>query len=473
MPRQTKIIATLGPATDDSEQLEKLIDSGLNMVRLNFSHDDAEKHVQRAQQVRECVARKNRAIGILADLQGPKIRLTRFKDGKVTLKEGDEFKLNVELGEDDGTEEQVGVTYKDLPKDVKLDDVLMLDDGNVVLRVKSVLFPVIYTEVVVGGDLSNAKGLNRQGGGLTAESLTTKDHQDIRTIGKMDVDYLAVSFVRSAVDVNTARELLRAAGCNAGIISKIERLEALENIDEILDASDGIMIARGDLAVEIGDARLPGVQKNLIRSAREKNRLAITATQMMLSMLEHTQPTRAEVLDVANAVLDGTDAVMLSQESAVGKHPSKVVAALDRICRGSEDNDWTVDLSNGMREQYVNAEEAIAISAMYTARYFNIAAIVALTESGSTAKWLSRTLSGIPIYAVSSHTKTHRRVTLFRGVHPVNFAFDLNSEARPGQQVVAELLEREILKKGDRVILTKGDMMGVQGATNTMKIISV
>ena len=470
--RHTKIVATLGPATDKRPVMEKMLRRGVNVVRINFSHGDVRNQCKRIDQVRECAERLQRAVGVLADLQGPKIRIARFADGPVHLAEGDEFVLNAELGVDEGTVEQVGVTYRNLPKDVKLDDILIVDDGNIVLRVTAVLDPRITTEVIVGGELSNSKGVNRQGGGLTASSLTSKDHQDIRTAGAMDVDYLAVSFVRNEVDVQIARELLRATGCRGGIISKIERAEAVENMEEIINVSDGIMIARGDLAVEIGDAKLPGVQKRLIRTARARNCITITATQMMQSMIEHPQPTRAEVLDVANAVLDGTDAVMLSQESAVGRYPSKVVAALDRICRGSELTDYDADMDMQVRRRYANAEEAIATAAVHTARHFGIVAIVALTESGSTAKWLSRTISGIPIYAVSSHPTTHRRVALFRGVHPISFEFSEDSDSLIGAQVVEELLRRQIIRKGDRIIVTKGDVMGVQGGTNTMKIVT-
>lgn len=470
--RQTKIVATLGPATDDRAVLERLISKGVNVVRLNFSHGDIALHRERIEMVRECAQLQNRAIGILADLQGPKIRTARFRDRKVELEQGAEFVLNAELGAGDGTVEEVGVTYRNLPRDVTLGDILVVDDGNIVLKVTKVLDPKVYTEVLVGGALSDSKGINRRGGGLTAASLTGKDHQDIRYAGELDVDYLAVSFVRNAVDVQIARELLQAAGCSAGIIAKIERAEAVTNMETIIDASDGIMIARGDLAVEIGDAQLPGVQKRLIRIARERNRLTITATQMMQSMIASAQPTRAEVLDVANAVLDGTDSVMLSEESAVGKHPSKVVSALDRICRGSELTGWELAMSTETREQFTNAEEAVATAAVHTARYFNIVAIVALTESGSTAKWLSRALAGIPIYAVSNHEKTHNRVTLFRGVHPINFQFDLESDVPMDRQVVSELLERSEIEPGARLIITKGDVVGEEGGTNTMKIVT-
>ena len=471
--RQTKIVATLGPATDSDEEMSRLIKKGLDVARVNFSHGSADEHRRRIELVRKHAEEQQRAVAVLADLQGPKIRITKFKDGKILIKEGDPFELDVEMDDDAGVQDRVGVTYKSLPKDVKLGDVLIVDDGNIVLEVTEVLDPVIKTVVLVGGELSNSKGINRQGGGLTASSLTPKDHQDIRVAGELDVDYLAVSFVRNAVDVSFARELLRVTGCQGGIVSKIERAEAVDKIEEIVDVSDGIMIARGDLAVEIGDAQLPGVQKMLAKVARRRNRFVITATQMMTSMVTQTTPTRAEVLDVANAVLDGTDAIMLSQESAIGKHPAKVVAAVDRICRGSESTDRSIDRIERGDDQFSSTEEAVAMATMYTARHYEVTAILALTESGSTAKWLSQSLSGIPIYAVTPHAWTQRRVTAFRGVHPISFNMNKKSDKPIEVQAVKKILEDKIIKKGDLLLVTRGELAGVQGGTNTMKIIMV
>ena len=471
--RQTKIVATLGPATDTDEEMSRLIRKGLDVARVNFSHGLADEHRRRIKLVRKHAAEQQRAVAVLADLQGPKIRITKFRDGKIFLKEGEPFEFDVEMDDDAGVQDRVGVTYKSLPKDVKLGDVLIIDDGNIVLEVTEVLDPVIKTVVLVGGELSNSKGINRQGGGLTAASLTPKDHQDIRVAGELDVDYLAVSFVRNAVDVSFARELLRVTGCQGGIVSKIERTEAVDRIEEIVDASDGIMIARGDLAVEIGDAQLPGVQKMLVKVARRRNRFVITATQMMTSMVTQSTPTRAEVLDVANAVLDGTDAIMLSQESAIGKHPAKVVAAVDRICRGSESTDRSIDRIERGDDQFSSTEEAVAMATMYTARHYEVAAILALTESGSTAKWLSQSLSGIPIYAVTPHAWTQRRVTMFRGVHPISFNINEQSDKPIEVQAVKKFLEDKIIKKGDLLLMTRGERTGVQGGTNTMKIVMV
>ncbi len=471
--RQTKIVATLGPATDSDKEMSELIACGLDVARLNFSHGAIEDQRKRIDLARKHAALQNKPLAILADLQGPKIRITKFRDGFVTLKEGDMFQLDVEMNHDEGTQERVGVTYKELPRDVKLGDILILDDGNIVLEVTQVLDPVIHTEVIVGGKLSNSKGINQQGGGLTAASLTPKDHQDIRFAGELDVDYLAVSFVRSEIDVRLARALLKASGCDGGIIAKIERVEAVTNIESIVDASDGIMIARGDLAVEIGDAQLPGVQKMLVKAARERNRTVITATQMMTSMVTSPSPTRAEVLDVANAVLDGTDAIMLSQESAIGKHPARVVATADRICRGSESTDSQVNRVERGVKKYSSTEEAVAMATMHTARHYEITAILALTESGSTSKLLSRTISGIPVYAVTPHASTARRVALYRGVHPIQFQYDEDSPIEIEFQVIKGCLERNIIKNGDILLLTRGELAGIPGGTNTMKILVV
>ncbi len=473
MLRQTKIVATLGPSTDSDHEMSRLIRKGLNVARVNFSHGSSDEHRRRIELVRKHASEQRRAVGILADLQGPKIRIAKFKDKQIHLAQGDPFILDVDLDEDAGDQERVGVTYKNLPKDVKLGDILIVDDGNIVLEVTEVLDPLVKTKVLIGGVLSNSKGINRQGGGLTAASLTPKDHQDIRTAGDLDIDYLAVSFVRNAVDVSFARELLSVTGCEGGIVSKIERVEAVKNIEEIVDASDGIMIARGDLAVEIGDAQLPGVQKQLVAVARRRNRFVITATQMMTSMEHSLTPTRAEVLDVANAVLDGTDAIMLSQESAVGDHPAKVVSTVDRICRGSESTNMGMDRVERGDDLFDSTEEAVAMATMYTARHYNVAAILALTESGSTAKWLSQQLSGIPIYAVTRHARTHRRVTLFRGVHPINFDVDRDSDVPIEIQAIKELRHRKIVSKGDLLLVTRGELTGVKGGTNTMKILSV
>jgi pyruvate kinase len=473
MLRRTKIIATLGPSTDDPKMLDNIIDAGVDVIRVNFSHGTAEEQIDRVEKIRNRARAHGRQVGVLADLQGPKIRIERFKNRKVFLEEGETFILDTKLGNDDGTVERVGIAYKQLPDDVKRGDTLLLDDGRIVLWVDESNDSEVICRVINGGELSDRKGINRQGGGLSAPALTEKDREDIKTAAAMQADYLAVSFVRNADDVNEARNLLREAGCNGGIVAKIERAECLDIVDEIIEASDAIMIARGDLGVEIGDAALPPVQKKLIHSAREQNRVAITATQMMESMITSHIPTRAEVFDVANAVLDGTDAVMLSAETASGKYPDKAIEAMDRICREAEKQREVTRSEHRLHSTFNRIDEAIAMATMYTANHLHVKAIAALTESGSTALWMSRISSGIPIFALTEHVETRRKVTLYRGVYPVSFEPTTKDHAEVNREAVDELLRRGSVRDGDLMIITKGDLMGVHGGTNAMKIVRV
>ncbi|AGA32051.1 Pyruvate kinase [Thioalkalivibrio nitratireducens DSM 14787] len=471
--RRTKIVATLGPATDSGHALEDLVRAGVDVVRVNFSHGDPDSHRTRVRRIREAADRVGRCVGVLGDLQGPKIRIARFRGGEVELAEGDAFALDASLSGDAGDRTQVGLTYPDLPKDVRAGDVLLLDDGRLVLNVDSVSGPRIETTVVVGGTLSNNKGINRQGGGLSAPAITEKDREDIRLAAELEVDFLAVSFPRSADDVHLARSLLRDAGGDASVCSKIERAEALDALDEIISASDVIMIARGDLGVEIGDAELPAVQKNLISRARKLNRVVITATQMMESMIQSPIPTRAEVFDVANAVLDGTDAVMLSGETATGRYPDKVVASMGRICAAAERQRAARRSTHRMDSYFGRVDEAIAMATMYTANHFDVAAIAALTESGATPLWMSRISSGIPIFALTQHHKTSRRLTLYRGVYPVQLDAIPETHEETNREAIRLLLEEGVVKDGELVIITKGDLNGVPGGTNAMKIVRV
>jgi pyruvate kinase len=473
MPRRTKIVATLGPATDKKEVLDEMLKAGMDVVRLNFSHGEGDDHIQRAEDVRNRARAFGRQVGVLADLQGPKIRIEGFEAGMVTLEEGDHFVLDAGLGPAAGTREGVGVTYKALADDVRRGDTLLLDDGMLVLWVEEVKGLEVHCRVVVGGRLTNNKGINRQGGGLSAAALTTKDRKDLVTAAKMKADYVAVSFPRNADDIHLARELLRAAGGHGGIVAKIERAEALENLEEIIEAADVVMIARGDLGVEIGDAELPAVQKQIISVARSHDRVVITATQMMQSMVMSPIPTRAEVFDVANAVSDGTDAVMLSAETAAGQYPAKVIEAMDRICAGAERQRTTLATERRMNMSVRRTDEAIAKATMYTANSLGVKAIAALTESGATPLWMSRIRSGIPIYALTRHVETRRRVTLYRGVYPVSFDDTSTDHAAVNKEAIEELVRRGAVRDGDLVIMTKGDLMGVHGGTNAMKIIKV
>ncbi len=470
--RRTKIVATLGPSSSSAEALDALIDAGVNVVRLNFSHGDPKEHLELAESVRNRAQAYGRQVGVLADMQGPKIRISRFKDDKVFLDEGDEFVLDAELDSEVGTSKQVGIDYKELPQDVKRGDTLLLDDGRVVFWVDRVEEQRIYCRVIVGGFLSNNKGINRQGGGLSAAALTEKDKADIIVAAQMQADYVAISFPRSAEDIDYARKLLREAGGQGGIIAKIERAEALDVIDEIIKASDGVMVARGDLGVEVGDAALPPIQKHIIQRARRLNRIVITATQMMESMITNAIPTRAEVFDVANAVLDGTDAVMLSGETAVGKHPVKVIEAVDRICLEAEQQREIRVSRHRMDSKFEQMDEAIAMAAMYMANHLDVKAIVALTETGSTPLWMSRISSGLPIFALTPHVETRRKVTLYRGVYPVSFTVDHADHASLNKEAIDELQRRGVVHDGDLVIITKGDLE-VQGSTNALKLVRV
>jgi pyruvate kinase len=453
--------------------LEKLFRAGVDVVRVNFSHGSPEEHKQRARDIRSVSKKVGRYVGILADLQGPKIRIERFKDGHVNLEDGQQFTLDTDLATEDGDINAVGLTYKALPSDVNVGDVLLLDDGLIVLKIDDVTSSKIFCIVKVGGKLSNNKGVNRQGGGLSAGALTEKDKQDIKLAAEIEADFLAVSFVRNADDVHEARRLLNEAGSDAWIVSKIERAEALEVLEEITLASDVLMVARGDLGVEIGDAEITAVQKMIITQARNLDRIVITATQMLESMIDKQMPTRAEVTDVANSVLDGTDAVMLSAETAVGKYPVKAVKAMDRICRGAEKHRSSIVRESRNDESFERIDEAIAKACMYTANRLNVRAIIAMTESGATALWMSRISSGLPIYAMSSECRTLRQASIYRGVEPIKFDTKSTSHSVVNSEVLEILKKRGAIEDGDIVIISKGDLVGKQGGTNAMKILQV
>ncbi|MCK7543254.1 pyruvate kinase [Marinobacter bryozoorum] len=475
--RRTKIVATLGPATDAPDALERIIRAGVDVTRLNFSHGSAEEHGERARQVREASARAGRFVAVLADLQGPKLRIARFRDNKVTLRAGQTFVLDAAMDKDAGNDQAVGIDYEQLIRDVVPGDILVLDDGRIEMEVTAVDDHSITSTVLIGGPLSNNKGLNKRGGGLSADALTSKDRDDIVTAAQLGADYVAVSFVRTADDMDTARSLLREAGSGASLVAKIERAELAhdtEALDSVILASDAVMVARGDLAVEIGDAELVAVQKHIIARARALDRVVITATQMMESMIDNPMPTRAEVSDVANAVMDYTDAVMLSAETAVGDYPVQAVEAMDRICKGAERHPSMHQSGHRMHEEMERVDEAIALSAMYAANHLQgVTAIICLTETGATPLLMSRIKSGLPIFAFSRHFTTQHKVALYRGVQTVPFD---SAEVAPDQTnalAVKQLQDRGIVNPGDLVVVTKGDYVNAQGGTNTMKILRV
>ncbi|MBS0515232.1 MAG: pyruvate kinase [Proteobacteria bacterium] len=473
--RRTKIIATLGPATDAPGMLKKILAEGVDVVRLNMSHGKPEDHARRAREVREVAAELGREVAVLADLQGPKIRVEKFLAGPVILKSGDPFELDCRTEAPPGDATRIGVSYLGLRNDVKAGDMLLLDDGLISLKVEKIVGTSIHTTVVAGGALSDRKGINRQGGGLSLSALAEKDKNDIKTAAQINADFLAISFVKSAADIEESRKLMRAAGGSAAMVAKIERSEAIgPALAGIIDASDVVMVARGDLGVEIGDAELPGIQKKIIRETLARSKVVITATQMMQSMVESPIPTRAEVLDVANAVLDGTDAVMLSQETAAGKHPDKAVAAMARVCVGAERGfDEGTDEFRAPAVRLDRVDQAIALATMYTARHIGVRAIIALTESGGTAQWLSRYRSRVPIYALSRRVGARRRMMIYRDVTPIAFDAHGVDPAHAAKAAIQTLFNLNHLSEGDRVILTTGDHTGQHGGTNTMKLLRV
>ncbi len=473
MARRTKIVATLGPATDSALAMADLIAAGTDLVRVNFSHGSFDDHARRIELARAAAGKAGRVVGILGDLRGPKVRIECFATGSVMLVEGERFTLDPSFDPKSGTASVVGVAYESLPRDVRAGDTLLLNDGLIAVEVTAVEGTQVHTKVLTGGELSDKKGLNKQGGGLSAGALTIKDREDIVMAAKLGVDYLAVSFVRDRHDISEAWDLMRAAGGEGRIVAKIERREAIDNLETIIDETAAVMVARGDLGVELGYAELTGLQKHIIARARAKSRLVITATQMMESMIHAPVPTRAEVSDVANAVMDDTDAVMLSAETAVGRHPGRVVRAMAQVIEGAEK--WQFSNRPELRTdgQFLRTDEAIAAAVMYTANHLDVRAIVALTESGSVALWMSRMRSDIPIYAFTRHAATQRRVTLYRGVYPVDFDV---THPRP-EQIYAAIFERlmkdGLAAEGDLIIVTKGEFSGVSGGTNSMKILKV
>ncbi|WP_337877912.1 pyruvate kinase [Caldimonas sp.] len=475
MTRATKIVATLGPASSTPEILERMIRAGVDVVRLNFSHGTAQDHIERAALVREAAQRAGKEVAIMADLQGPKIRVGKFEGGKTLLEAGQTFILDASWSEL-GNNERVGLDYKELPRDVKPGDTLLLNDGLIVLNVERVVGDAVHTRVKIGGELSNNKGINKQGGGLTAPALTAKDMEDIRTAMSFQCEYLAVSFPKSATDMEMARQLANVAGepwrHKPALIAKIERSEAIPQLEGILKASDGIMVARGDLAVEVGNAAVPALQKRMIRLAREMDKVVITATQMMESMIVNPVPTRAEVSDVANAVLDGTDAVMLSAETAAGKYPVETIEHMALIALEAERAEEIALDSDFVNKKFGRIDQAIAMGALFTAHHLGCKAIIALTESGSTALWMSRHKIHVPIFGLTSQLVSQRKMALYRNVRPLLMpAYQDRDEAL--HKAEALLVERGVLKPGDTYAITCGEPMGYPGGTNMLKVCRV
>jgi pyruvate kinase len=472
MTRATKIVATLGPASSDPEVLERLLRAGVDVVRLNFSHGSAKDHIARAVLVREIAQKVGKPVALMADLQGPKIRVGKFVEGKIMLEPGQAFVLDAQRTEP-GDIHIVGLDYKELPRDVRPGDTLLLNDGLIKLSVELVRGDRVHTRVVLGGELSNNKGINKAGGGLTAPALTAKDIEDIKTAVSFQCEYLAVSFPKNATDMEMARQLANVAGeplrHKPAMIAKIERSEAIPQLEAILRASDGIMVARGDLAVEVGNATVPALQKKMIRMAREMDKVVITATQMMESMILAPVPTRAEVSDVANAVLDGTDAVMLSAETAAGRYPVETVEQMAQIALEAEragDVKLDADFTN---KKFGRIDQSIAMGALFTAHHLGCKAILALTESGSTALWMSRHNIKVPIFGLTSQPQSERRMALYRNVRPLLMPklADRDEALKKAESMMVEL---GVLKPGDTYAITCGEPMGYPGGTNMLKV---
>jgi pyruvate kinase len=472
MQRSTKIVATLGPSSSEQHTIERLVAAGIDVVRLNFSHGVIDDHKKRIALLQQAMHTHGRTVGMMADLQGPKIRIGKFVDSKVSLKAGQPFILDAECKM--GNAERVGLDYPELVEDVSAGDTLLLDDGRIVMDVERIVESEIHCTVRHGGTLSNNKGINKQGGGLSAPALTAKDIEDIKTAAELQVDFVAVSFPKSGGDLRLARKLLHKAGSSALVVAKIERVEAIENLEDILHACDGVMVARGDLAVEVGDAAVPALQKKIIRLAREHNKFAITATQMMESMIKSPIPTRAEVSDVANAVLDGTDAVMLSAETAAGDYPVEAVTAMARICHEAEKSTDPAALDRHFLSRvFTRIDQSIAMAALFTAHHLQIKAIAALTQSGSTALWISRLDCGVPIYAMTPDVRTRYKVSIYHGVHPLMMRYVGHDRDELLFEAEEELLRSGAVELGDLIVLTYGEPIGQSGGTNTLKLVRV
>ncbi|RUR12876.1 pyruvate kinase [Legionella sp. km772] len=472
MLRRTKIVATLGPVSKDLTVLTALLQAGVDVVRINFSHADASA-IQLIKDVRMIADEIKRPVAVMADLQGPKIRIGRFQNKAITLVDGQTFTLDCNNDDFLGNSEEVAVVYPNLDKELAIGDYLLINDGLIELEVKEIKGSKIQCLVIEGGPLSDRKGLNRKGGGLAARTLTEKDINDLKTAIQAEVDYISLSFVKDADDIRHARELIKSlGGKTTPIIAKIERSEALVNLTEIIEESDAIMVARGDLGVEIGAAEVPAIQKHIIEQTRLLDKVVITATQMMESMISNPQPTRAEVSDVANAILDGTDAVMLSAETASGHYPVKVINMVNKTCLSAEKHASIFYRSETSEAcHYQRADQAIAVATMHAANHFPIQAIITLTESGDTALWISRQHSIVPIFAISANKRTVGRLSLVNNVFPIFIDYHQFSSEQLNEKILNELIDANYLERKGFVLLTRGKYIGTPGGTNSMEII--
>ncbi|NQY41843.1 MAG: pyruvate kinase, partial [Legionellales bacterium] len=444
--RRTKIIATLGPATQENLSLVSLLDTGVDLVRLNFSHGNHQQHVENIKRIRQWSKTNNREIGIIADIQGSKIRLGEVSNSEIEIHK-DELILIDPKFSDPGNNKIIGVNYKDIASELEIKDILLIDDGLIKFEVVDIIQDRITCKILNDGILKSNKGINREGGGLSGISFTSKDQQDLDFALSHRVDFIALSFVRDQNDILKVRQLIKAANINIHIIAKIENKQSLQNLTEIINSADGIMVARGDLGLEIGIENVPFFQKHLISKTRELNKPVITATQILESMTTKTMPTRAEVSDIANAILDCTDAIMFSGETASGEHPDLVVHTANKICLSSEKNPTTAISQHRIEKKFSRIDESIAMASMYIANHQDIQAIVCITTTGTTPLLMSRIRSNIPIYAISPNITIIRIMNLYRNVYPIMFNYTKYQHTSINQRVINELLELNLIKK--------------------------
>ena len=473
---RTKIIATVGPSADSLAVLEQMIANGCSVFRINFSHGSHASHKKSIDNIRAAAGKLKQNVAILGDLQGPKIRIGAIIGGTIDLAEGQTLLLDSAIDDAAGTKDGVSYQCATLSEVCSPGRILMLDDGRVQLKVLSVAGSAITTQVVAGSSLGSRKGLNLKGGGLAEDALTVKDKRDMQFITQQNLDYVCVSFPAKAQDMLDARAILDELGCAAKLIAKIERAEVVASqaaIDAMIEVSDGVMVARGDLAVEIGFESVTSAQKLIVARSRVLNKPVIVATQMMESMIDNPVPTRAEVSDVANAVFDYADAVMLSGETAIGTYPVEVIAAVYNVVLATEKNTLTHISKHRVEMDFTYVDESIAMAVMYLSNHFKaIKAIVCLTESGSTALWMTRIKTHLPIVAMSPKQTTLNQVALYRGVRPKHLPAELDQRVllKSALQEVRHSIE---LNKGDYIALTYGDVVAVDGHTNSLKIVQV
>ena len=472
MDRRTKIVCTLGPTSSDPDTIQALVRAGMDVARMNFSHGSHEEHEERVRRVREAAQKEGRVVTILQDLQGPKIRVGEMKDGSVMLREGQEVTITTEPMEE-STSDRIYVDYATLPQDAEVGGRILIDDGLLELQVTEVRDSELLATVVEGGALRSRKGVNLPNIPLSTPSLTEKDLKDLEFGLQLDVDLIALSFVRERADVEALNQRIDEAGKNIGVIAKIEKPNAVQNIDDILEAVDGIMVARGDLGIEMPMEEVPSTQKKLISTSMSAAKPVITATQMLESMVENPRPTRAEASDVANAVLDGSDAVMLSAETAVGDDPVRVVRAMNQIIQKAEghwkENRPSLAMTPGRLEQSESVTESVSYTACRLAEQVGAEAVCCLTNSGATARSIARHRPSMPIYAFTDDERVVGQLGVLWGTEAFHIPFQQDTDQGIAR-VHSVLRDYELVDPGDYVVLTVGMPLPARGRTNTVHV---